>query len=243
MMRSPRPPARVVLLTAAATGVMATSTGAAAARTPPPVRPAQELATLLAPHAVFSNIGVRRARRSTLPATRPITGGATVVPVVRRFTTPDGVAWLRVRLPGRPNGSEGWIEQRGTVSSSTSWHVVVTTSTRRVIAYRAGRVVRSFTAIVGKPATPTPLGRFFVEESVDMRPNSAGAPFALALSARSEVLQEFEGGPGQTAIHGVRNLTGTLGTAASHGCVRLSDRAIGWLATKIGAGAPVTIRR
>ena len=44
-----------------------------------------------------------------------------------------------------------------------------------------------------------------------MLPGSAGAPFALALSARSNVLQEFEGGPGQIAIHGVANLGGTPG--------------------------------
>jgi len=29
-----------------------------------------------------------------------------------------------------------------------------------------------------------------------------GGPFALALSARSNVLQEFDGGPGQIAIYG-----------------------------------------
>jgi lipoprotein-anchoring transpeptidase ErfK/SrfK len=101
--------------------------------------------------------------------------------------------------------------------------------------------VRSFAAIVGKPSTPTPHGRFFVEESVRMLPGSAGGPFALALSARSNVLQEFEGGPGQIAVHGVANLGGEPGTAVSHGCVRLADRSIRWLAAHISAGVPVTI--
>jgi lipoprotein-anchoring transpeptidase ErfK/SrfK len=170
-------------------------------------------------------------------ALRPITGGATVLPVVGRVE-----GRLRVGLPGRPNGREGWIAQRQTVRSTTSWHVVVRTSTRRVHAYHRGRRVRSFTAIVGTPSTPTPHGRFFVEESVRMRPGSAGTPFALALSARSNVLQEFAGGPGQIALHGVGNIGGTPGTAASHGCVRLGDRAIRWLAARIRPGAPVTIR-
>jgi lipoprotein-anchoring transpeptidase ErfK/SrfK len=76
-----------------------------------------------------------------------------------------------------------------------------------------------------------------------MRPGSAGGPFALALSARSDVLQEFEGGPGQIAIHGIANLGGTLGTAASHGCVRVSNRSVRWLAARIPAGAPVAIKR
>jgi lipoprotein-anchoring transpeptidase ErfK/SrfK len=74
-----------------------------------------------------------------------------------------------------------------------------------------------------------------------MLPGSAGAPFALALSSRSNVLQEFEGGPGQTAVHGVARLAGTPGTAVSHGCVRLADRDIRWLAARIAPGVPVTI--
>jgi lipoprotein-anchoring transpeptidase ErfK/SrfK len=103
--------------------------------------------------------------------------------------------------------------------------------------------VKSFRGIVGKPSTPTPHGKFFVEESVRMLPGSAGAPFALALSARSNVLQEFEGGPGQVAIHGVANIGGRLGTAVSHGCVRLANESTRWLAARIGPGVPVTIKR
>ena len=70
-----------------------------------------------------------------------------------------------------------------------------------------------------------------------------GAPFALAISARSGVLQEFDGGPGQIALHGRANIGGRLGTAVSHGCIRLGDRAIEWLGARIGPGVPVTIRR
>ena len=50
-------------------------------------------------------------------------------------------------------------------------------------------------------------------------PSAAGGPFALATSARSYVLQEFEGGPGQIALHGTNDLSGALGSAASHGCI------------------------
>jgi lipoprotein-anchoring transpeptidase ErfK/SrfK len=95
--------------------------------------------------------------------------------------------------------------------------------------------------VVGKPSTPTPTGRFFVEETLQMPAGEAGGPFALALSARSNALQEFEGGPGQIAMHGRNNLGGTLGTAASHGCVRLNTASINWLAARIGPGIPVTI--
>ena len=76
-----------------------------------------------------------------------------------------------------------------------------------------------------------------------MHSGAVGGPYALALSARSNVLQEFMGGPGQIAMHGVANLGGTPGTAVSHGCVRLANRNIGWLAARVAPGAPVTIRR
>ncbi len=68
-----------------------------------------------------------------------------------------------------------------------------------------------------------------------------GGPFALALSARPNVLQEFDGGPGQIAIHGRNGLGGDLGHAESHGCIRLGTKAIEWLATRIGPGGPVDV--
>jgi lipoprotein-anchoring transpeptidase ErfK/SrfK len=145
-------------------------------------------------------------------------------------------------LPGRPDGSTGWIAQQGTRKLVTGWRLLVDLAARRVRAYHDGRTVRTFQAVVGKPSTPTPTGRFFVEETVEMEPGQAGGPFALALSARSNVLQEFDGGPGQIGIHGRDNLGGTLGTAESHGCMRLATTSIDWLAERIGPGTPVTIR-
>ncbi len=145
-------------------------------------------------------------------------------------------------LPGRPNGSTGWITRKGTRKLITSWRVVVDLATRRVTAYHRGRAVRAFRAVVGKPSTPTPSGTFFVEETLRMAPGEPGGPLALATSARSNVLQEFEGGPGQIAIHGRDNLGGTLGTAESHGCIRLDTAGIDWLAARVEPGTPVTIR-
>jgi L,D-transpeptidase catalytic domain len=84
-------------------------------------------------------------------------------------------------------------------------------------------------------------GTIGVEESIRLPAGAVGAPFALALNARSTVLQEFVGGPGQIALHGLTNVGGTLGTAASHGCVRLDNGAMSWLVRRVGPGAPVTI--
>ena len=128
-------------------------------------------------------------------------------------------------------------------SRSTAWHITLDISERRVRVYRDGSVERRFRAVVGNPSTPTPRGRFFIEETVALSSTDFGGPFALAASARSPVLQEFAGGPGQIALHGTDNLAGALGTAVSHGCIRLSTSAITWLARRIGGGVPLTIVR
>jgi len=206
------------------------------------VKPTQELAALLAAHDVFAAPSRDAARIGRLDTRRPLTATRTVLPVVGHSTGVYGVRWLRVRLPGRPNGRTGWIKRRQTAAWTTSWRIVVRTSTRRVLVYRDGRAVRTFAGVVGAPSTPTPHGEFFVEEAIELRPWEVGAPFALALSARSNVLQEFAGGPGQIGLHGLANVGGVPGTAASHGCVRLDGGAMRWLVRRIGAGVPVTIR-
>jgi hypothetical protein len=228
----------VVLLVANAAG-SATGTSAAGAR--PAVRSVQQLVVLLAPHTARQAPSRSSARLRVIAARRPITGERTVLPVVGR-ADPGGRRWLRVRLPGRPNGHTGWIIQAGTLARTTSWHIVIELARRTVTVYRHARVVRVFRAVVGKPSTPTPEGEFFVEEAVALPVSAVGAPFALALSARSNVLQEFDGGPGQIALHGLMNVGGTLGTAASHGCVRLTATAMIWLVARIGPGVPVSIR-
>ena len=235
--------AAIGLAVACVIGVIAgfTTGSAAAARVGARVQATQELVVLLAAHAVRQTPTVASPQVSTLAARRPITGEQTTVPVIARSIAGDGSRWLQVMLPGRPDGSTGWISEQDTRAMVTAWAIVVELAARRVNVYDDARLVRSFEAVVGKPSTPTPTGQFFVEETLQMSAGEPGGPFALALSARSNVLQEFEGGPGQIAIHGRENLGGTLGSAASHGCVRLATASIDWLAGRIAPGTPVTI--
>jgi lipoprotein-anchoring transpeptidase ErfK/SrfK len=205
------------------------------------VKPTQQVATLLDVHEAFSATDQSSASLGLVAARRPLTGERTALPILGATTTAGGSRWLHVRLPGRPNGHAGWIRRRSTVVSMTSWHIVVSTSRRLVTVYHYGHQVRIVKAIVGKPSTPTPRGQFFVEEAIQMRPTDVGAPYALALSARSYVLQEFDGGPGQIALHGLANIGGILGSAVSHGCVRLDDNTMQWLVLRIGPGVPVTV--
>jgi lipoprotein-anchoring transpeptidase ErfK/SrfK len=224
-----------------ALAIAAAGAAPAAAAPAAKVRASQALVILLGDHVARQGPNAEAGRIETVSARRPLTRTRTVLPVLGHSGRGD--AWLRVRLPGRPNGHSGWIAAARTRADSTAWRIQVALVARRVIVFREGRVVRRFPAIVGKSSTPTPRGSFFVEEALRLRRGESGAPFALATSARSNVLDEFDGGPGQVALHGIGGLSGNLGTAVSHGCVRLSTPAIAWLASRIGAGVPVTIGR
>jgi lipoprotein-anchoring transpeptidase ErfK/SrfK len=203
----------------------------------------QQLAVLESAHPVYSEPRAGSALINNVPARAPLTGEATTLPVLGTLSGSASSAWLRVMLPGRPNSSTGWIAQKGTRSAVTHWRIKLDLARRRVTVYFRGQRAKVFQAVVGKPTTPTPTGTFFVEETLQMRAGEPGGPFALALSARSDAFQEFEGGPGQIALHGRDNLGGVLGQAESHGCVRLATSSIDWLAARIGPGVPVTIAR
>jgi lipoprotein-anchoring transpeptidase ErfK/SrfK len=230
--------ASVLIATAIACAFVAPA-GAASPRIPA----SQSLVVLLHDHVARTAPNAHADRVESVAARRPLTRARSVLPVLGRASSRKKVSWLQVRLPGRPNSHKGWISTNRTRLTSTAWRIGVKLSTRRVTVYHGGRARRHFRAVVGKPSTPTPRGAFFVEEALALSSYEAGAPFALATSARSNVFQEFEGGPGQIGIHGTNGLTGALGTAASHGCIRLGTRAITWLARRIGAGVPLTITR
>jgi len=228
-----------VLIAGAVGCLFVAPTGAAASRVPA----SQALVVLLHDHVARAGPSAHSGRIESVSSRRPLTRARTVLPVLDYATSRAGGSWLEVRLPGRPNGHRGWISIRRTRRTSTAWHIWVKLSTRRVTVYRGGLARRHFRAVVGKPSTPTPRGVFFIEEALALSSYEAGAPFALASSARSNALQEFDGGPGQIALHGTHGLTGALGTAVSHGCIRLATHAITWLARRIGAGVPLTITR
>jgi lipoprotein-anchoring transpeptidase ErfK/SrfK len=152
--------------------------------------------------------------------------------------------WLRVRLPSRPNDADGWIRADHAVTTRTGWRVRLDVGRRRVTVRRDGRVVRRFGAVVGAPGTPTPRGLFAVSEMV-RQPDAGGflGPWALHLTAHSDVLDNYGGGDGRVAIHGRAGLSlaDPLGSARSHGCIRVDNREIRFLARVLVPGAPVRV--
>ncbi len=232
--------ASATALIAVVVGCAFVSSGAAAA---PRVAASQPLVALLHDHVARAAPSAHGNRIEAVAARRPLTQARTVLPVLGHRSSDKTGSWLRVRLPGRPNGHAGWISVNRTRQTSTPWQLRIKLSTRRLTVYRGGHVRRQFRVVIGKPSTPTPRGAFFIEEGLALSPYETGGPFALATSARSNVFQEFEGGPGQIGIHGTNNLSGAPGSASSHGCIRLRTQAITWVARRIGAGVPLTVTR
>jgi lipoprotein-anchoring transpeptidase ErfK/SrfK len=154
--------------------------------------------------------------------------------------------WLRVALPRRPNGASGWLRADDVSVHETPWRIVISTGRRTVTVLRKGHRVARFSAVVGKPSTPTPHGLFAINEIV-RQPDPHGflGPWAIHITAHSNVLFNYGGGPGRVAIHGRdgSSLLDPLGSARSHGCVRVPDRWISYLATRVEPGVPVRIER
>jgi lipoprotein-anchoring transpeptidase ErfK/SrfK len=113
-----------------------------------------------------------------------------------------------------------------------------------VTVFHNGRKVRSFVSVIGAPATPTPRGLYAVYEKLP-QPDPKGflGPWALHLTAFSDVLLNYGGGPGRVAIHGRdgTSLADPLGSSRSHGCIRVDDVNIRWMARVIPLGTPVQI--
>jgi hypothetical protein len=155
--------------------------------------------------------------------------------------------WLQVRLPWRPNNAAGWINAKLVDVQKTKWRIDVSTAHRSLTLFKAGRVVRTISVVVGKPSTPTPTGLFAVAWAVRWNPNDFLGSWVLELTAHSDALAHFDGGNGLVGIHGRggASLLDPLGTAASHGCIRLANDSIDWLVDTVGQsrlpGTPVEV--
>ncbi len=149
-------------------------------------------------------------------------------------------AWLHVALPRRPNGSTGWVRAANVARAPVHTRITVDLSARRVRLYRYGRLVLSSRAAIGSSATPTPLGRYYVNQR--LIPDDPGGPFgpgAVGISAFSPVLTGWaQGGP--IAIHGT-NEPWSIGHAVSNGCIRLPNAVLRRLFRLALAGTPVLI--
>jgi hypothetical protein len=170
-----------------------------------------------------------------------------------RLKTPDGFlesfvllrehwtgshAWVKLRVPGRPNGRTGWV-LRSALSGVMVTHklIVVDRKTERLVLYKDGHAIFSAPVGVGKPSTPTPAGHFWITEAFPSS-NAFYGPYAFATSDYS-TLTEWPGG-GIVGLHGT-NEPSLIPGDPSHGCIRLQNQDILKLKRLIPIGTPLHV--
>ena len=167
-------------------------------------------------------------------------GTTNIVRVLGHRADGAGV-WVKVSLPVLPNGSVGWV-RRGALGgyAGVTTHLVVDLRRLTATLTRNGRRVFVARVGVGKPATPTPRGDFYVRDRLAGFHNPVYGPVAFGTSARSTVLTDWPGG-GFVGIHGT-NEPRLIPGRISHGCIRLRNRDIVRLSRLMPVGTPLTVR-
>jgi hypothetical protein len=149
--------------------------------------------------------------------------------------------WYHVQLPMRPNGAMGWIRASAVWIGRVRTRIEIDVSARRLAFFRDGVPVLQATVAVGAPATPTPIGRYYVNQRlIPVDKSGPFGPGAIGISAFSNVLTGWtQGGP--VAIHGT-NEPWSIGHSVSNGCIRLPNAVLRRLFYAVTAGTPVIIR-
>jgi lipoprotein-anchoring transpeptidase ErfK/SrfK len=170
-----------------------------------------------------------------------VNGYPTYFAVLGKRVGPDCRArWYRVELPIRPNGAVGWVRASQIELQPVDLRIEVDVSRRQLTLFRSGRRVLTAPVAVGASATPTPIGRYYVNQRlVPNDPTGPYGPGAIGISAFSPVLTGWaQGGP--VAIHGT-NEPWSIGHAVSNGCIRLPNPTLEQLFEIVPPGTQVII--
>jgi len=192
---------------------------------------------------VTRDLAIRRAPGSgnvigTLPRTSPYLN----MPVDAwiRTRSSDG-RWGLVTVPWTLHSRSGWIRLDGLQIDPVNVHIDADLSARTITVVRAGHVIFSAPTAIGAAGSPSPVGDFWINDPVAVGPDQPQfGSYAFGLSALQPHTPRGWTGGNQMAIHGTDN-PGSIGTAASAGCLRVSDRTISRLRTLVAPGTPVTI--
>jgi hypothetical protein len=152
--------------------------------------------------------------------------------------------WLGVVATELPNGRLAWVHRRnaGLDFRRTAYSLHADLSSRRLELRRRGRPIRRIAVAIGRPGSETPTGRFAVTDKLS---GSRFGPYygccILALTGKQPKLPPGWQGGNRLAIHGTDS-PGTIGAAASAGCLRAGDADLQALMRRVPLGAPVFVR-
>ncbi len=109
------------------------------------------------------------------------------------------------------------------------YRIIVDVSDRKLHLLDGDRVVRTFPVGIGKMLTETPIGEYTI---MNKQPNPGG-PFGVYWLGLSKP---------HYGIHGTNNPS-SIGKQVSHGCVRMYNEDVTYLANTVPIGTHVTIRQ
>lgn len=191
-------------------------------------------------HARPSQVGVYRSRSALEPfvsLSNPTEVGAPLVFLVSE----EAGDWIRVLLPIRPNGSQGWLRTVDVELLEHRFRIEVDLGAHRITVTDGSKTILEAPIGIGTQDTPTPGGLFYIKELLQPPdPDTIYGPYAYGLSGFSNQLTSFAGGEGVIGIHGT-NAPWTVGQDLSHGCIRMYNRDIKQLVPLLPLGTPVRI--
>ena len=181
-----------------------------------------------------------RARAVARLAARTPEDTTNLVLVLGRARDAHGGLWIRARLPAR-RAQTGWLP-RAALGGYEEVHtrLVVDRARLTLTLLRNGRAVFRAPVGVGRDATPTPAGAFYVRDRLTRYASPFYGPVAFGTSARSATLTDWPAG-GYVGIHGT-NQPELVPGRISHGCIRLRNGDIARLARLLPVGTPLQIR-
>ncbi|MEO6867454.1 MAG: L,D-transpeptidase [Gaiellales bacterium] len=198
-----------------------------------------QLVTVPADTVVRSRPGARSRNLGKLPA-RSVYLGQPMTAWVQRTST-DG-RWGLITLPwSKPVGQTGWVRLNGQ-RAATRLMIVSDLSTRRMTVYRGCTPVFSAPTAIGRAGSPSPQGRYWVSDRIAVPAAQQGSfgTYAFGLSTVQPNLPAGWSGGDQMAIHGT-GAAGSIGQAASAGCLRVSEDTLARLKPLLRPGTPVII--
>ena len=200
-------------------------------------------ARLIAPSTAVRRLPSLSAKPfRTIRAIAPLNGGDVNLLVTGRACDDHERVWLRVLIPQRPNGNQGWVRRDPFELRRNAFRIVIDQSDFFLTVFENNHRVLRARVAVGKPETPTPFGHFAIAEKIYT--NSPGGflgPLVMPTTGFSETLNEYAGGNGRFAIHGTSKPE-FIGTRASHGCIRMLNFDVIRLGKIVRPGTPILIQ-
>jgi len=188
----------------------------------------------------LTSVSVTRSK----PGRRLAARDALVARLVRRMTSSTDERTLRAKtaeVPAKVNAN--------TVYDANPVAVTVTRDGKRARLFRRGELVKTYTVAVGSAEYPTPTGRFVVQ-TMQTNPswNVPNSEWAGDLAGevipggdpRNPLVARWIGFNGSVGFHGTAS-SGSLGTAASHGCIRMAPSDVIDLFERVNTGTPVLV--